>query len=101
MNDLSTVMFRSFLMILTTVITAFVIPYIKSKIGESRWQRLQEYAEYAVRCAEQLYTADEWEAKKRYVYSYVLQKSGELGMDLTEKDIDLLVEGIVNLVKKG
>lgn len=54
-----------------------------------------------MRYAEQMYTPDQWQAKKEYVYNYVLQKANDLGIGLDERDIDLLVEGVVNLIKRG
>lgn len=101
MNELTTVALKCLIMILTTAITAVLIPYIRSKMGEDKWTRLQEYIRYAVRCAEQIYKPEEFEAKKKYVYSYILDKAYELGINLTDKDIDLLIEGIVNEIKKG
>ena len=101
MNELATVALKCLITILATAITTVIIPYIRQQMGENKWKLLQEYTEYAVRCAEQIYTSDEWEEKKRYVYNYVLSKASDLGIGLDERDIDLLVEGIVNLVKKG
>ena len=101
MNELTTVACRCLIMLLATAITTVLIPYLRTRIGDDKWTQLQEYAAYAVRCAEQVYTPEEWERKKSYVYGRVLQKANELGMGLDERDIDLLVEGVVNLVKKG
>ena len=101
MNELTTVALKCLIMILATAITTVMIPYIKSRIGEEKWQKLQDYTAYAVRYAEQMYTPDQWQAKKEYVYNYVLQKANDLGIGLDERDIDLLVEGVVNLIKRG
>ena len=98
-SDLSTVMFRCFVMILCTLISTVVIPYIKAKIGEEKWKRLQEYTLYAVRYAEQC--LDDNEEKKKYVYDYIMDKAYMLGIGLDERDIDLLVEAVVNIVKEG
>lgn len=101
MNDLTSVALRCLIMILATAITTVLIPYLRSKIGEEKWAKLQEYTIYAVRSAEQMYTPEQWELKKRYVYNYILMKAEDMGLPLNEQDIDTLVEGVVNLVKKG
>lgn len=101
MNELTTVALKCLIMILATAITTVLIPYIKSRIGEEKWRKLQDYTAYAVRYAEQMYTPDQWQAKKEYVYNYVLQKANDLGIGLDERDIDLLVEGVVNFIKRG
>jgi len=99
MNEVTTVALKCLIMIITVVITSVVIPYIRGKMGTDRWNRLQEYIEYAVRCAEQIYGKDQCEAKKNYVMGYIISKAQEIGLNISEKDIDLLIEGIVNLIK--
>lgn len=101
MNELINISLRCLIMILTTAITAVLVPYLRSRIGEEKWTKLQEYTIYAVRYAEQMYTPEQWEQKKRYVYNYILMKAEDMGLPLSEQDIDTLVEGVVNLVKKG
>jgi len=86
-------------MLIATAITTVLIPFIRTMIGEYKWKKLQEIAEYAVRFAEQMYTPEEKERKKYDVYHYVKEKALEMGLNLTDKDIDVLVEGFVNAVK--
>ena len=86
-------------MILSVIVTTVVIPYIKNKIGEEKYTELTRCVEYSVRCAEQLYTPEEWEAKKDYVMRYITEKAAEMNMDLSIEDINVLIEGIVNAVK--
>ena len=99
MNELATVALKCLIMIITTAITAVVIPYIRTRIGNDRWDKLKEITECAVRFAEQ--TMKDNKFKKEYVYKYILLKAEEFGLKLTEQDIDVLVEGVVNAVKKG
>lgn len=93
------IVLKCFVMIISTVITVIVIPYIKDKIGNDKWNKLQELTELAVRYAEQSYSPEQWKEKKNYVYKYILRKADELGLSLSEQDIDILVEGVVNIVK--
>ena len=87
--------------VIGAILTAFVIPWIRQKIDEGKLDKLIEFTEIAVRYAEQVYTPDQWREKKQAVYEYILQKANDIGLGLDEKDINLLVEGIVNEVKKG
>lgn len=100
MNEVTTVALKCLIMILTTLITAVVIPFIRQKMGEEKWKRLQEYTEYAVMCAEQIYGRDQCEAKKSYVMGFIITKAEEIGLNISEKDIDLLIEGIVYAIKE-
>jgi len=87
--------------VISLILTAFVVPWIKSKISTEKLSELQKYTEIAVRCAEQIYTPEEWKEKKIYVMNYITQKVNEIGIEATQEDINLMVEGIVNLVKKN
>ena len=98
-NELITVIIKAVLAIISVVITTVIVPYIKERIGQDKYNKLVEYTKFAVRCAEQLYTPEEWEQKKEYVSQYITEKATELGIGLNEQDIDLLIEGVVNLIK--
>lgn len=81
------------------LLIAYVIPLLKSKIGEVKYRMLIDHIEYAVRYAEQLYSPEENTEKKRDVFEYTLGKSNDLGLGLLEDDVNKLVEGVVNFVK--
>lgn len=81
------------------IVTSYVIPWLKSVISAEDLTKIKSYTEIAVRCAEQIYTPEEWEKKKQYVFEYILSKVNVLGIGLDEKDIDILIEGVVNEVK--
>lgn len=98
-NELITVILKAVLAIISVVITTVIVPYVKERIGQDKYNKLVEYTKFAVRCAEQLYTPEEWEQKKAYVSQYITEKATDLGIGLNEQDIDLLIEGVVNLIK--
>lgn len=82
------------------LVTAYVVPFIKSKISSEELSKLFEYAKIAVRCAEQIYTVEQWQEKKEYVMNYVMNIMNEkLHINLSYDQIDTIVEGIVNEVK--
>lgn len=87
--------------LVTILITSYLIPWIKGKIGEDKYTKLVDYTELAVRAAEQVYTPEQWESKKKYVLDCVTLKAEQIGIDMTQIDIENLIEGLVNAVKKG
>ena len=99
-NELVSVIIKSIVAILSVVVTTVIVPYIKQRLGDDKYAELTNYVEWAVRSAEMLYTPEEWAEKKAYVMNYIIAKAGELKIELTENDINVLVEGIVHLVKK-
>lgn len=87
--------------VLGCVLTTIVIPYVKSMLDASKLAKIEEYTELAVRCAEMIYTPEQWSEKKAYVMDYILRKSNDIGASLTYDDINNMVEGIVQEVKKA
>ncbi|MCR5790373.1 MAG: phage holin family protein [Lachnospiraceae bacterium] len=103
MINLTAEMLRTLINAVLTIagilLTAYAIPWLKEKIGAEKLSTLESYIIYAVRCAEQIYQDNK--EKKQYVYNYILKKSEDLCLNLTPADIDLMIEGAVNLIKKG
>lgn len=87
------------IIIMATVIvmTSYVVPALKQRIGAERLEELEEYVCLAVRCAEQLYTPEQWEEKKRFVHDYIVKRAADIGM--TETDVNILIEAIVHEIK--
>lgn len=92
---------RGIIIILSAIITYAVIPYIRSKVTAEQLNIIRGYAETAVRCAEQVYTPEQWKIKKVYVMNYLRDLiNTKLHINITEAELDVLVESIVNEVKK-
>lgn len=83
------------------LVTTYVIPWIKGKIGEDKYNLIDSYTELTVRSAEQLYESDQWREKKLYVYECISEKLAEIGLELSDTEINNIIEGWVNAVKKG
>lgn len=87
--------------LICALISAYVIPYIKTKAKAADLDKLMEFARIAVRCANQIYTPDQWLDKKNYVVNQVQAFIlANLKIELSEDQIDTIIEGLVNEVKK-
>jgi LL-H family phage holin len=90
--------------LLSAVLTAFLVPLIRSKIEESKMhlseqeqQVLMELAKAAVKAAEQIYTeSGKGKEKKAYVQEYL----AENGYILDEKAVDIAIESAVLELKQ-
>ena len=100
-NEMITVLIKALVAVLSVVITVYIVPWIKGKIGEDKYAEILSIIKYAVRCAEQYYTPEQNEEKKEFVKSYIIDKATEIGLKMSVEDLDMLIEGIVNEVKKG
>lgn len=90
----------SLISVLGVIFTAYILPWIKSNVAQKQLEQLSYYISVAVRCAEQIYTPEQWKEKKQYVMDYILNDiNSKLHINLNEKDIDIIVEGIVNEIK--
>lgn len=90
------------LTIIITLVSAYVIPYLKQKISAEDLATLKSYIELAVRCADQIYTVEEWQEKKQYVKDYIIKVVDEkLHIKLTDADLETLIEGCVRQIHYG
>lgn len=101
-NELLVKIIGAVITIIIALVSAYVIPFVKSKIGESNFSMLLGYIDAGVRCAEQLYTVEQWKEKKQYVFDYTKGLIDKVvHIKLTDDEIDTLIEGMVNEVKHG
>ena len=78
------VLVKALAVLLGLVITFVIKPFIDSKISQTEQAKLIEYIKIGVRCAEQIYTPEEWNKKKNYVLEYVTEIMNEnLNIKLT------------------
>lgn len=90
---------KSVAAIISVILTVFVVPWLKNKVSEDKLLKIKELCELAVRCAEQIYTPEQWKEKKEYVFAYICEKSEEINIHLSIEDVNNLIEGVVNEVK--
>lgn len=84
------------------LVSAYLVPYLKSKFTSEQLDNLAYYITVAVRCAEQIYTPEQWQEKKQYVVDYAKNiVANHVKIDLSDDQLDAIIEGIVNEVKKG
>lgn len=99
-NELFIKIIGAILTIIVAIITGVVIPMIKAKLNQTQLEKLNYYLNLAVRCANQIFTPEQWEQKKMYVTAYITDKvNNVLKLSLNAEDIDVLIEGCVNQIK--
>lgn len=97
--ELITELTKGIVSVVLILITAFVIPWLKNMIGENKYETIIEYAEIVVRSAEKLYTPEEWAMKKSYAVHLLNKKVESMGLQLSESEINAIIEGAVQAVK--
>lgn len=100
-NELFLQIISAILTILVALITTFVIPWFKARFTKEQMDAFNYYLDLAVRCANQIYTPEQWAEKKTYVTHYLTDVvNDKFALSLTEQDIDVLIEGTVKKVKE-
>ena len=77
--------------LISALVSAFLIPWLKTKIAANKLQTIKTYVEIGVKAAEQLYTATDGEEKKAYVINFL----AEHGIRFDVSTIDQLIEAAV------
>lgn len=95
--DITTIIEAVFALI-AAVITAIVIPYIKSKTTAQEQTEINAWVKIAVAAAEQIYNGSGRGAeKKEYVLNWLLQH----GVTVDESKLDAMIEAAVYELKSG
>lgn len=75
------------IMLLSAIITAFVVPWIKSKANAQQWEALVNITRTAVFAAEQVYGSGWGRDKMRYAEEYIKRKGYTVDVDLIEATV--------------
>lgn len=83
---------QAFVYLIAAILTVFVVPAIKNKVGAQNMDEFLRWVDIAVAAAEQLYDSADGKAKKEYVLSYLSGK----GFCVDGEELDLAIEAAVN-----
>ena len=86
-----TKVFQAVITLAVALITAFVIPWLKNKVGAQNMEQLLAWVDIAVAAAEQLYDSADGDKKKDYVIHFLASK----GFDVDTEVLDNAVEAAV------
>ena len=74
------------------VVTAFVIPWVKSKTTAAQREEINAWVKIAVTAAEQIYSGSgKGKEKKKYVLDFLAEKN----LKIDEESVDLMIESAV------
>ena len=86
------------LTLIISLISAFLIPYIKAKTTDKQFKTIKLWVQVAVQAAEMLYVGSgRGEEKKKYVLDFLNSK----GFTLNTEEIDNLIESAVLELKQA
>lgn len=97
--EMITELTKAIVTVVIIILSAYVVPWVKSRIGEDKYNTIIEFAEIVVRSAEKMFQPEEWAQKKAYAVNMLENKVKELGLNINEKEINAIIEGAVQAVK--
>jgi hypothetical protein len=86
-----TVIVEAVISLCAALISVFLIPWVKKKIGAEKMAEFLRWVDIGVAAAEQLFTTDATQAKKEYVLDFLREK----GVVFDEWEVDVAVEAAV------
>ena len=93
-----TIIIEAVFALIAAVITAIIIPYIKSRTTAQQQEQINTWVRIAVSAAEQIYTGSgRGEEKKAYVISWLR----EHGVTVDESKLNAMIEAAVYDLKSG
>lgn len=82
--------------VLGTILTLYIIPLLKERIGNEKLEKCKEWADLAVKAAEMLYVGQGLgEEKKAYVVDFLTKQFNENKIVITEEQLNILIEAAV------
>ena len=86
--------------VLGAIITGFIIPLIKEKIGYEKLVKYEEWTTQAVQAAEMLFNEKGMgEKKKEYVVNFLNEMFNKKKVVITEEQLNILIESCVKQMK--
>lgn len=80
------------LTLIISMVSAFLVPYLKTKIGAEKLENIRFWVNIAVEAAEQIYTGSgRGKEKKEYVLKFLQSK----GFTLNTEEIENIIEAAV------
>lgn len=97
MNDIVLQIVQLIVVIIFGVCGAYIIPAIKQNVNTSKFDSIVEWIKIAVAAAEQVVEGKGMGAeKKAKVVEFIKTKITELGIEISDEDLDALIEAAVN-----
>ena len=97
MTDLTPIV-EAVITLLMALITAFLIPFIKSKVSNEKYAEIMMWVGVAVDAAEMIYTGTGRGAEKK---QYVLDFLADKGYKLDVNSIEAMIEAAVLNIQNG
>ena len=95
MNDFTFNILKIVIAVAVAMIARYLVPYIKAKIEEDKYAQLVVLVHTAVQAAEQTLGPRDGALKKEQVVKFITEYMNKVGVIITDKQLDNLIEAAV------
>lgn len=101
MNDIIFEAAKVLLMLAVLVVTRYLVPWLKDKIGADKLETAEKWARYAVLSAQQVLGSQSGAEKKAYVTEFLKAILTAKNIALSDEQLDTLIEAAVYSMKNA
>ena len=102
MNDRLFDLILALIPIIGTILTVYIIPFIKAKIDNENLVKYEEWVNMAVRAAEILFIGSgKGSDKKAYVVKFLTDMFNQNKITITEEQMNILIESAVQQMNEN
>ena len=99
MNEIVFEIIKVIVMVAALIITRYLVPWIKNKIGADHLAVAEKWAKYAVLKAQQVLWAEKGQDRKAYVTEFLKEILIAKNIALSDEQMDVLIEAAVKQMK--
>jgi LL-H family phage holin len=100
MNDILFTIVQVIVIICSILFVRFVIPLLKEKLNQKQYEQIKTLVNDAVFAVEQLIGAGKGTEKKEEVITFVMNYIVAKGINITRKQVDILIESAVFVMNR-
>lgn len=99
MNEIIFEVIKVLVMVVVLVITKYLVPWLKEKIGADKLAMAEKWVKYAVLKAQQVLWVESGEDRKAYVTEFLKEILIAKNIALSDEQLDVLIEAAVKQMK--
>lgn len=99
MDDILFEVLKLIVMVAVFLVTTFLVPWLKNKIGADKIAQIEKWVNAAVLSAQQTKWDQSGEDRKKAVVQFVQKMCAEHNIKITDEQIDILIEAAVKQMK--
>lgn len=99
MNEIIFEVIKIVVMVAALVITRYLVPWIREKIGAERMTEVEKWVRFAVLKAQQVMQSETGADKKAYVTQFLKELLMAKNISLSDEQLEVLIEAAVKQMK--